>query len=326
MLSISVTTRALLAGTLAFGAGQALAQEAYPAPGRTVTIMIGFGAGGGTDIAGRLLADELEERLGGTFIVENYPGGGGLQALTRVVPAAPDGYTLAFVPIPASNMLYLDPDRGGTFTSEDLTIIAQHDYGTIAIATAADSPYETLEDLVEAARAGEALTAASNGALAAGHLALMLVNEAADIDLNWTAITEPGLLLSSVLGGHIDVISDTYSELYPSVENGDLRLLAVLAEEGSDDVPGVPTAQEQGVDVIFSTNRVLVGPAGLPDDIVATLEQAIADVTSDPAYQELAAQRAVQIRYLDMAEANTLWHEFDDSFRPLVDQFRAASQ
>ncbi len=79
-------------------------------------------------------------------------------------------------------------------------------------------------------------------------------------------------------------------------------------------------------DVVFSTNRVLVGPAGLPDDIVQTLETAIAEITSDPAYQEQAKTAAVQIRYLDAAGARALWEGFDPSFKPLVDQFRSQQQ
>jgi tripartite-type tricarboxylate transporter receptor subunit TctC len=304
-------------------AAPVLAQDAaYPAKDKTVHIMLGFGAGGGTDIAARLLADALEKKLGGTFVVENYPGGGGLQALTRVIPAEPDGYTLAFVPIPASNMLYLDPERGGDFTLDDLTVIAMHDYGTIAVAVAANSPYQDLGDLIEAAKTDSSITAASNGALAAGHLGLLLLNKAAGINLNWTAITEPGLLMSSLLGGHIQVTSDTYSELYPAAENGDIRFLAAFSDDKTA-VEGVPSAREQGVDVVFSTNRVLIGPKGLPDNVVSTLEKAIGEITSDPEYQKQAAERAVQIQYLNSADATALWKQFDETFKPLVDDFRA---
>ena len=303
----------------------ALAQDVYPGERKTVKIMVGFGAGGGTDIAGRLLADALEKKLGGNFIVENYPGGGGLQALTRVVPASPDGYTLAFVPIPASNMLYLDPDRGGNFTPDDLTIIAMHDYGTVALAVAKNSPYKTLGDLVSDAKSNTAITAASNGALAIGHLGLMLVNEAAGINVNWTAISEPGMLMSSLLGGHIQVVSDTFSELHPAAQNGDIRFLAVLADAPSPEIEGIPTAREQGVDVALSTSRVLVGPAGLPAEVVTMLEAAIEEITSDPEYRKVASERAVQIRYMNSADATALWKGLDEAFRPQVEKFRELS-
>lgn len=310
---------------LALASGAAQAQSAYPEDGRTVTIMVGFGAGGGTDIAGRLLAEALEGKLGGNFIVENYPGGGGLQALQRVVPAEPDGYTLAFVPIPATNMLYLDPDRGGTFTLDDLTPIAMHDFGTVAIAVAADSPYQNLTDLIEAARTDSSITAASNGALAIGHLGLMQLNQEAGVNINWTAITEPGQLMSNLIGGNIAVVSDTFSELYPAAQNGDIRFLATLASEKTPEIEGIPTAIEQGVDLELATSRVLVGPAGLPGEVVSTLETAIAEITSDPAYQEAASNAAVQIRYLDSGDVTALWRSLDDEFLPQVDAFRKQS-
>lgn len=318
-LMISTTALTALAG------GQALAQSSYPEEGRTVTIMVGFGAGGGTDIAGRMMADALEERLGGTFIVENYPGGGGLQALTRLVPAEPDGYTLAFVPLPATNMLYLDPDRGGDFTLEDITPIAMHDYGSIAFAVAADSDYTSLNDIVADVEAGETVTAGSGGALAAGHLGVLSFEQAAGVDLNWTAIGEPGVLMSTLLGGDIEMISDTYSELYPSAENGDIRFIASLDEPPSE-VEGVETAVDQGFDVTLTTNRVLIGPAGLPEDVVSTLESAIEEITSDSEYQAMAEERAVQLRYRDAEGARELWQGFDETFQPLVDDFRKTSQ
>ncbi|SFZ86043.1 Tripartite-type tricarboxylate transporter, receptor component TctC [Devosia enhydra] len=319
-------TALLIAGVagLAITAGTAQAQS-YPEAGRTVTIMVGFGAGGGTDIAGRLLADALEAKLGGNFIVENYPGGGGLQALQRVVPAAADGYTLAFVPIPATNMLYLDPDRGGTFTLDDLTPIAMHDFGTVAIAVAADSPYQTLGDLIEAAKTDTSITAASNGALAIGHLGLMQLNQKAGVNINWTAITEPGQLMSNLIGGNIAVVSDTFSELYPAAQNGDIRFLATLARETTPEIEGIPTAIDQGIDLELQTSRVLVGPAGLPAEVVSTLETAIGEITADPAYREAASKAAVQINYLNSADVTALWRSLDEAFLPQVETFRAQS-
>jgi tripartite-type tricarboxylate transporter receptor subunit TctC len=296
----------------------------YPEAGKTVRLMVGFGAGGGTDIAARLLAQALETKLGGNFIVENFPGGGGLQAVNRLVAAKPDGYTLALVPLPATNMLYLDSERGGKFSLEDVVPVSMHDYGPVAIAVAASSRWQTLDDLLKEAREKpNTLTAASNGALAAGHLGLLRFNQAAGVKLRWTPVEQPGMLLSNVIGGHLDVITDTFSELYPAQQSKDLRILAVLADERQSEFPDVPTARDSKIDAVVTTNRVVIAPKGTPATVVEKLDGAIRAITADPAYQKEALQRKVQLRYLNSAQTTSLWKGFDETFAPLVKEFRA---
>lgn len=305
----------------------AQAQDAYPAPGETVRILVGFGTGGGTDIATRLMAEALNERFDANFIVENVVGGGGLLAVNRLVDAKPDGYTLAIVPLPATNMLYLDPERGGDFTLEDLVPIAMHDYGPLAVAVGADSPWNDLTDLVEAAKENPGtLTAGSSGVLAAGHLGFLRLVDAADISVNWGVFDQAGMLLSTVMGGHIDFITDTFVELLPPYRNGDLKILAVMAEERQEGFPEIPTTVEQGYDVVVDSNRILVAPAGTPQNVVDTLEQAVAEITADPEYQKAAAQRQMLLSYRNSEDAKALWQEFDEVYTPLVETFRGLRQ
>lgn len=322
LLGLTVAAAALMSVAAPAAAQDAAAN--YPAQGQTVRVLVGFGAGGGTDIAARLLADGLEQKLGGNFIVENFPGGGGLQAVNRVVAAEPDGYTLALTPLPATNMLYLDPERGGEFTLENIAPIAMHDFGTIAVAVDADGDYPDLQSLIAAAKENPGgLTSASGGVLAAGHLALLQLEKAAGVDFGWTPFEEVGTMISSLIGGHIALITDTYSELHAAQEAGDIKIVATLADERPADIQDIPTARESGVDLAFSTNRVLIAPAGTPAEIIAELETAVEELTSDPDYQARAEQSAVQIQFMGTEEVTDLWKGFDETFAPLVDEFRS---
>lgn len=318
---------AVLAGAaLGLSSFAAVAQDAasYPESGKTVRVLVGFGAGGGTDIAARLLAGALEQRLGGNFVVENFPGGGGLQAVNRVVQAEPDGYTLALVPLPATNMLYLDPERGGNFTLDDIAPIAMHDFGTIAVAVAAKGKYGSLDDLIAAAKENPGkLTSASGGVLAAGHLGILLLEKAAGVDFSWTPFEQPGTMISNLIGGHIDLIVDTYSELYPSAETGDIKIVATMADERPEGIEDIPTAKESGIDLSFATNRVLIAPAGTPEEIIAKLEGAVEEITADPDYKARAEQSAVQLKFMNTADTVALWKQFDENFAPLVKEFRS---
>ena len=102
-------TAAAAAFWIAFVPLLAASQDAYPDPSETIHLIIPNSAGGGTDIAGRLLAEGLEQKLGTTVIVENLSGAGGIEGATQLMDAAPDGYTLGLVPIPQVSMYYLDP-------------------------------------------------------------------------------------------------------------------------------------------------------------------------------------------------------------------------
>ena len=314
-----------LAAAVALAASPAMAQDAaYPDTSQTIHLIIPNSAGGGTDIAGRLLAEGLEQKLGTTVIVENLSGAGGIEGATKLMDAAPDGYTLALVPIPQVSMYYLDPERGGSFKREATVAVAQHDYGPLAIAVAADSPYKTLDDVIKAAKDSPgSITSASSSVLGTGHLSLLRLNKVAGVDLNWTAMEQQGTALASLLGGHINIITDTFSELYPHAKSGDVRILAVFDTERPALLPDVPTAKEQGYDVVLTTTRLVIAPAGTPENVVDTVETAIQELIADPAYQEKAKERQVGIKFRSSEEAAKVWQDIDTNFGPIVTEFRA---
>lgn len=314
----------LAAAALTASLAPALAQDAaYPDTSKTIRLIIPNSAGGGTDIAGRLLAEGLEQKLGTTVIVENLSGAGGIEGATQLMNAAPDGYTIALVPVPQVSMYYLDPERGGDFKRENTVAIAQHDYGALAIAVAKDSPYQTLKDVVDAAKAKPgSITSASSSVLSTGHLSLLRLNKVAGVDLNWTAMEQQGTALASLLGGSINIITDTYSELYPHAKSGNVRLLAVFDTQRAPNSPDVPTAQEQGFDVVVTTTRLVIAPKGTPDAVVKTIETAVKDLIADPAYQAKAKERSVNVNFRDSAGAAKLWEEIDTNFGPVIAEFR----
>lgn len=312
----------MLAAAAALIAAPAFAQD-YPDTSKTIRLIIPNSAGGGTDIAGRLLAEGLQQKLGTTVVVENLSGAGGIEGAVQLMNAAPDGYTLALVPIPQVSMYYLDPERGGSFKREGTTVIAQHDYGPLSIAVANDSQYKTLDDVIKAAKEKPgSVTSASSSVLGTGHLSLLRLNKVAGVDLNWTAMEQQGTALASLLGHHIDIITDTFSELYPHAKSGDIRLLAVFDTQRAAEMPDVPTAQELGYDVVLTTTRLVIAPAGTPQPIVEKLQDTVEALINDPDYQAKAKQRQVGIAFKNSADAAKVWEDIDTNFGPIVAEFR----
>lgn len=319
-----IVTGILLTGAVALSAVAAGAED-YPEAGKPIRLIVNNNVGGGTDISARLLAQGLEQQLGTTIVVENYGGAGGMDGVNRLLAAPADGYAIGFVPIPQAAMYYLDPERGGTFTRADIVPIAIHDAGPTALAVAADSPWNTLDDFIAEAkkRPGE-LVSASSSILATGHLSLLRLQEVAGIELNWTPMEQQGTAASSLLGGHIDLITDTLVELYPLQRNGDLKILAAFSEERLPSIPDVPTAREQGYDVEVTSTRLLIAPKGVPQEVVERVEGAVKTLSEDPQYQKGAADRSINISFGTAEQADALWQNIDEVFTPIVKKFREA--
>ncbi len=322
-----VLRRAVLAAAMMCTvAGTALAQPAaYPDTSKPIHLLVGFSPGGGTDLAARLLAERLGKELGTTVVVENYTSGGGLEAVNRLVAAKPDGYTIALVPLPATVMLYVDPQRGGKFTADDIVPIAVHDFSHLAIATAADGKWQSMQQLLAAAKEKpNSVTAASSGVLALGHLGILLLNEAAGVQINWTTFEQAGQMRSALLGHHIDIESSGIGEVASAVRSGDVRVLTVFSDERLPDFPDVPTARELGINITPRSTRAVIAPKGTPPEVVEKLSAAIGAISKDPDYQKAAAERQVSLYYLDSDDAKAFWMKNETDYRPLVAKFRAA--
>lgn len=307
-------------------ASAALSLPAYAQynSGDTIHLYVGYGTGGGTDLAARHLASGLEKKLEVNVVVENYPTGGGLEAINRLISAKPDGRTIALVPLPAAAMLYLDPERGGTFTKDDFEIVATHDYSVLTIATAADGEWDSLQELIDAAKANPGkITASSSGVLSNGHLGVLRLNHLTNANINWVTFENAGIIRSNVLGHHVDVEFSGIGEVAPAVEAGDLRLLAVLSEERLPEFPDVPTAVEQGIDLVSTSTRVVIAPKGTPKAELDTLESTIAELTNDPEYRSRAQELQVSLFYQDAETTKAFWQSIEEDFGPLVEQFRS---
>jgi tripartite-type tricarboxylate transporter receptor subunit TctC len=225
-------------------------------------------------------------------------------------------------------MMYLDTERGAKFTRDSFTPIANHDTDPVAIGVAAKSPYKTLDDLIKAAKADpKKVTAGSNGVLAAGHLGLLQFEKVTGTTVTWTSFDDAGQLRTSVLGGSVDLEVQPVSELTTPKANGSMRILAILSDERLPGLDDVPTAKELGYpDAVVATNRILVGPKGLPQSIVDTLSASVKKSIGEASYQAQAKKRLLTLNYMTADETAAMWKGFDTTFAHTAQDFRAASK
>jgi putative tricarboxylic transport membrane protein len=259
-------------------AGPVQAQD-YPVD--TVTLITHSSPGGGSDVFLRELSRFLSPILGATVVVENVTGGSGANAMADLAQAPADGSRLyATTPTFIYTSLLSDPEYGYT----DLEPLVNFFTDPEVIFTAANSPYQTLEDVIQHARDGRGRWGAANPA-SLERQALELLKTATGVEAAVVTHEGGGDLMINVLNGTLEIGVGEIQELKGQLEAGEIRLLAALTEDRIAAYPDMTTVQEAGYDVVVRKFRGLAGPAGLPADVIAAWERAVPQVLALPEYQ-----------------------------------------
>ena len=293
------------------------ASAQFPEQGRAVSIVVPYGAGGGSDGAARSLAPFLEKELGTPVNVVNKGGAGSQVGMTYVANAKPDGYTLGFGLWPTLITIYIDAERQAVFKRDSFIPVALHMIDPGVIAVKADSPFKNLDDLVAAARAKpEEIKASDNGLLNPEHLMWLQLQEKDSIKLAVAHFKGGGAAVAGLLGGHTDVAAGGLKPWVGHLESGDVRLLAVLDDRRNKYFPKFPTAKEQGYDLKTASVRGFVMPAGTPKDIVDTLANALKQAIQSPGHQEQLAKLRQEARYMGPEDFAAFWDEMEERIIP----------
>ena len=266
--------RTLLAALLA--APFIACAQSYPA--KPVRIIVPFAPGGGSDLAGRLVAAKLTERMGAQFIVENRPGAGSNLGAELAVKSPPDGYTLLLISAsytvnPSVYKLSFDP-------MNDITPIIQISGGPYVVAVHPSVPANTLAEFVQLVKKQPdkyAYGSSGNGSIM--HVASEYFLDAAKIKVLHIPYKGTGPAVQDTIGGQVQLVFGAVPVTLPHVKAGRLRALAVTTQRRIAAAPDLPTVEEVGYPGYEVTNwHGLVGPKGLPREIVARLNKEIGEV------------------------------------------------
>jgi tripartite-type tricarboxylate transporter receptor subunit TctC len=261
---------AVLVASLAPGAAAA---QQYPA--KPVRIVVGFAPGGGSDFIARVVANKLTERFGSQVIVENRPGAGSTLGAEYVVRSPADGYTLLLSPAsytvnPSVYKLSFDP-------LADITPIVQLSRGPYVVAVHPSVQAKTLKELVALAKSQpEKLAYASSGNGSHVHVSTEYFLYTAGTKITHVPYKGTGPALNDTIAGTTQLIFGSVATALQHVKSGRLRALAVTTPKRIAAAPDVPTVAEAGYPSYEVTNwHGLVGPKGLPKDIVARLNREV---------------------------------------------------
>jgi len=295
-------------------AGAALAAPVFTAvaraqayPTRPVRWVVGFPAGGSTDIVSRIVGNWLTERLGQPFIVENKPGAGTNLAVQTVVNAPPDGYTLLFATTTSAINATFYESLPFNFLRDIAPVAALADLPFV-MEVNPSVPAKTIAEFIAYAKASPGkVNMASFGVGTISHLALELFQQMTGVTLQHVPYRGGAPMVTDLISGQVQAGIDAMPNSLPHIQRGTLRALAVTGATRSDVLPDVPTVGETvpGYDVSGWTG---VGvPSGTPAEIVATLNREINAALNDPRIKARLAELGGRPIVLSAQEFGKLW-------------------
>src|SRR5579884_744136 len=263
----------------AFSAGHA--QDKYPS--RPVHIVAAAAPGGNPDVLARLLADRLSTTLDAPFVVENMPGAGGVLAAKRIADAQPDGYLLT---LDDSGALAINVAMNPQvkYTPKDFSPITALASVPTVLVVAPSLPVKNLQEFIALAKSKpDGLTFGSAGTGSIHHLTMEIFEERTGIKLLHVPYKGGTALVAGLLGGEIQAGWSGLPNVVSHIKSGALRALCVSVLQRAASLPDVPTCDELGIKGFDVADMLgLLGPAGLPDQKVRTLQQAIAKIVREP--------------------------------------------
>ena len=297
----TLTRRALLGALAAAGAAPQAWAQPSDYPSRPIKLVIGYAAGGASDVPFRALCEAASKILGQTIVGENRTGAGGTLAAQALFHARPDGYTLAQLSAPVFRMPHV--------VSTDWHPVRDFDYVMNAIAYSgsalvvrADSPFKTIDDYLAHARANPgAINYATPGRLTALHLMMENIARVNNVKLTHVPYKGDAESLPALLGGHVMSAAAT-PQWKPHVEAGKLRLLLSLDEVRNPRHPGVKSVAEVGVTKPEQSRLGIAVRKGTDPAIVKKLHDAFRQAMDSPDFKAALVKFDMVPSYLNTAE------------------------
>jgi tripartite-type tricarboxylate transporter receptor subunit TctC len=288
----------ILLGLFLLGMGSAAAEDLPKQyPERSIKILVGFAAGGGTDVAARIVAQKLAETIGQSVVVENRPGASGMIAAETVAKSGADGYTLM---MGTQTTLAVAPALYRKFSidaTRDFVGVAKAGVSPLVLVVHPSVPARSVMDLIALAKASPGTINFGSGGLGTTpHMAGELFSIQAGIKMVHVAYRGEAPAINDLLGGQLHLIFANLSAVIGNVKAGSLRALAVTSAQRAATAPEIPTVAEAALPGFeAATWFALVAPAGTPREIVRRLNTEVTQLVTQPDVRQRFADLGMTI-------------------------------
>jgi tripartite-type tricarboxylate transporter receptor subunit TctC len=288
-------------------------------PEKPVILLIGYSAGGATDLGARILVPYLEKELGVPVSVINKPGADGWVSWTELAKASPDGYTIGMVNIPAFYGGYLNKQLNRKESMDSFKFIANHvtDWGVLVVKK---GMFKDMQDFMEKAKTKE-LTVADVSLGGTKHLQIEDLKR-----------KNPGYKLTSVhmkgwpdnyagiLGAHVDAASATCVDVAAQLQEGEMEVLCIFAPKRSELLPNIPTCEETGFGAVYQpSSRGFMVPKGVNEEVFAKIQTAFKKAIANPEQAEKLRKMGVAIDYMDGKQYDDFIKKNEETMKSFAD-------
>jgi len=266
-------------------------------PSKPSRIVVGFTAGGPSDIVARIVAQQLTERMGQSFVVENRVGATGTIGAELVAKAPPDGYSLYLASQTTHAVAPYMYAKVGYDPIKDFATVVRVVHNPLLVVVNPSMPVKSMNDLIALARARPGqINFATGGIGSSPHMSMELLKSTLKLDMVPIHYKGDGAAIIDVIGGQVPMLTSSISALMPYVRSGKLRGVAVTSLKRSTVAPEFPTIAESGLqnfEVI--TWFGLLAPAATPKDVVSRLNAEVVQSVSLPAVKEQLTKMGFEI-------------------------------
>ena len=282
------------------GRGYAQETEVSKFPSRPISFIVPLPAGSGPELASRLIAKEAEKFLGQPIVIINKPGASQTIGISAIASSKPDGYTIGFAGHTGTFVIPLT-EKVPYHPVKDLKQILQYGQMNVGVTVKADSPFKGFEDVIAYARQNpKKLTYGSAGTGSLGYLVMEQIGKKEKVQFTHIPFKGSPETMSALLGGH--VLVGTGDINYSLIESAQVKLILLLAEKRSNEFPQTPVLKDIGYDIPAPMFINVVGPKGIPDEILKKLEDAFTKAINEPAFIKGMKELRLTIVYRNSKE------------------------
>ena len=324
MVSLFLVLAMLAVAGCGGGGTSQKAPEAPKFPTKQIEIIVPAGAGGGTDMLARALANKAKDFLGQPVVIVNKPGGSGTVGFTAGQTAKPDGYTVTMF----FAEIVIVPHLGIAQADHKLFVpVMRVNMDPAAITVAADAPWKTLKEFLDYAKANPGKVRMGNsGPGSIWHLAAATVEDKMGIKFNHVPYSGAAPAVTALLGGAIEAVAVSPAEVGSQVMSGKLKILGVMSDKREKAFPDAKTFKEQGYDIVIGTWRGLGVPKGTPEPVVKILHDAFKKAMEDPTFIDQAAKAGLGLGYMNGADFAKFQDDEFAHYKVLVDKLGLKQQ